>query len=555
MLRRLSVENYALIDKLEIEFSPKLNTITGETGAGKSILLGALSLVMGSRADSGVIKDESRNCVVEAEFDIKGYDLNELFDALELEYSPDTIIRRVISASGKSRAYINDLPVQLTTLKELAEHLIDIHSQHQTLLLGESRFQRDVLDSVASNSIILETYRQAYRDFLKTESRLKSLKNEIERSAKDREFIAYQLEQLSAANLHEGEQMELESELSELSHATQIKESLSEASQMLGGEGEQVVLSTLKGIENSFSKLDKVYSRAGEIASRIHAAIAELKDIYMEVGDEADRIDSDPKRLEFVEQRLDMIYSLQTKHKVDSVEALMELQADYTTRLSNIDNSEAILEQLEDELRAKREQVSTLAAKVTDSRKSVVPKIEKSVMETLSQLGMMSAQLKIEVEPLGEFGTDGADLVRFMFSANRNIAMQPIEKVASGGEMSRLMLSLKQIVASHKKLPAIIFDEIDTGVSGQIAGKIGDIITNFAQKLQVINITHLPQVASKGDHHFLVYKSEDQNSTKTQIRLLDPEQRLQQIAAMLSGSNITQAALDQAKQLLSEGRI
>ncbi len=549
MLKRLSVENYALIDKLDIEFAPGLNIITGETGAGKSILLGALGLILGNRVESGVLRDPQRNCVVEAEFDLYGYHLEELFDTLNIDYEEPCLIRRVITSAGKSRAYVNDLPVQLTALRAIGERLIDIHSQHQTLLVGESRFQTTLLDSVAEHLPLLEQYRSVYAELNEVKRQYEDLQREADATSKDREYVAYQLEELQAANLHEGEQEELETLLEELSHAVEIKEILMWTSQMLEGDDEGV-LTQLKSAEQSIGRLQSVYPQAEQFYQRLHSALLDLKDLASEVSAEGDRIEVDPVRQEQTQERLDLIYSLQQKHKKDSVSGLLALQAEYAARLNGIDSYEERLAELAQRIGVLQEKASKLAADITNGRKNTAPKIEQYVMEQLARLGMASAQLQVDVHPAGELRADGADVIRFLFTANRNTALQPIEKVASGGEMSRLMLALKALVVSHMQLPTIIFDEIDTGVSGAIADKMGEIVTALGAQLQVINITHLPQVASKGDHHFFVYKEDTPNGTQTRIRELTADERVNEIAKMLSGSAVTQAAVEQARLLL-----
>ena len=549
MLKRLSVENYALIDKLDIAFAPGLNIITGETGAGKSILLGALGLILGNRGDVAAIRDAQRNCVIEAEFDLSGYRLEGLFASFDIDYDQQCMIRRVITPAGKSRAYVNDLPVQLAALRAIGERLIDIHSQHQTLLLGESRFQTALLDSVAAHAQLLEQYGSVYDELNRTQRERDELLRLAAESGKDREYIAYQLEELQAARLAEGEQEELESLLDELSHAVEIKDNLLYAAQVLDGD-EQGVLTRLKGIEQAIGRLQGVYPQAGQFYQRLHSAALDLKDIASEITSEGDRIEADPLRQEQTRERLDLIYSLQQKHKVDSVAALLALQAGYEQRLSGLDSYGFQVEELTLRIETLLARAGELAASITAGRRAAGPKVEQHVTGLLVQLGMPSAQLRIEVAPAGELRADGADLIRFLFTANRNTSLQPIEKVASGGEMSRLMLSLKALVAAHAQLPTIIFDEIDTGVSGAIADKMGEIITSLSGSLQVVNITHLPQVASKGDHHFLVYKEETSEGTLSRIRKLSSEARVAEIAKMLSGSAVTAAATEQARLLL-----
>lgn len=552
MLRRLSVENYALIDKLDIEFAPGLNIITGETGAGKSILLGALSLVLGCRGDVGAIKDDGRNCVIEAEFGIDGYDLREVLEAMDADYEPVTVIRRIITPAGKSRAYVNDVPVQLAALKEIGVRLIDIHSQHQTLLLSDSRFQIRTVDSAAGHDALLAGYRDVYGRLRTGERELAELCRRADDNRKDLDYITFQLNQLHEARLTDGEQEELEQTLGELTHASEIKETLLYGAEALDGDDDSCVLIRLKSLELSVGRLQGFYGPAGEYATRLRSAILELKDLSRELSSEGERIEADDSRLGQIRQRLDMLYALQQKHKVSSVGELLALQRDYEEQLRNIEGFDEAIRTLSQLIETLKTEAGALAAQLTQNRLKAAPGIEKYIGDTLSRLGMPAAQLRIEISPAEALGADGADAVRFLFTANRNMPLQPIEKVASGGEMSRLMLGLKALAANHAKLPSIIFDEIDTGVSGQIADKMGEIMVALAGRLQLINITHLPQVASKGDHHFFVYKVEEPDTTATRIRKLEGEERVGEIAKMLSGTDVTSAALEQARLLLGK---
>ena len=549
MLKRLSVENYALIDQLDIAFAPGLNIITGETGAGKSILLGALGLILGNRADVSVLRHNDRNCVIEGEFDLTGYGLEPLFEQLDVDYDPQSVIRRVITPAGKSRSYVNDLPVPLTTLREIGGRLIDIHAQHQTLLLSDRSFQTEVLDAVASHSDLLNRYGASYEALRSAEAELQTLRHQAEESRRDQEYVTFQCQQLQEAKLVAGEQEELEALLSELTHASEIKEALLYATQSLDAD-EEGVLTRLKSLETTFGRLQEVYPAGEAYYTRLHSALLDLKDLAGEIASEADRLEDDPDRLERTQQRLDLIYTLQQKHKVDSVAALLALQAEYEARLASIEGYGEQIAQLQTRIESLTEQTQALADQISQGRRKAAQAVEKRVVEMLVQLGMPSACLQIEITPSPALRKDGADEIRFLFTANRNMKLQSIEKVASGGEMSRLMLSLKALIAAHVQMPTLIFDEIDTGVSGSIADRMGEITASLAQKLQIINITHLPQVASKGDHHFWVYKKEEAAGTVTHIRELTPEERIDQIAQMISGSNITPAAREQARLLL-----
>lgn len=549
MLKRLSVENYALIDRLDIEFAPGLNIVTGETGAGKSILLGALGLILGNRADGAVWRHDDRNCVIEGEFDVAGYELEPLFERLDVDYESPCLIRRIITPAGKSRSYVNDQPVPLTTLREIGIRLIDIHSQHQTLLLADNSFQTGVVDAVAGHAALLKSYGQTYERLRTAERELEGLRRQAEESSRDREYVTFQWQELQEAKLKEGEQQELELLLGELTHAAEIKEALLFAAQTLDAD-EEGVLTRLKSLEMTFGRLQKVYPSGEAYCVRLHSALLDLKDLTGEIASEADRLESDPDRLDRTQQRLDLIYTLQQKHKVDSVEALLALQAEYAARLASIEGYGERIESLQIRIGELTSQAQELAERIREGRRRAAEEVERYVVERLVQLGMPAARLQVEIVPVAQLRPDGADEIRFLFTANRNMALQPIEKVASGGEMSRLMLSLKALIASHAQMPTLIFDEIDTGVSGSIADRMGEIMASLAENLQIINITHLPQVASKGDHHFLVYKQEGPSGTATHIRKLTPSERIEQIAQMISGSDITLAALEQARLLL-----
>lgn len=551
MLRRLSVENYALIDRLELELGDGLNIITGETGAGKSILLGALGLLLGNRGDGSTIKDSDKSCVIEGTFDIANYGLESFFEDNDVDYEQVSIVRRVITPAGKSRAFINELPVQLATLREFGLRLIDIHSQHQSLMLSDDNFRTNILDSIASHSDLMSRYKTAYDTLRTTERQLAQLKDEAERTSKDEEYLRFQSEQLTAANLREGEQAELEAELGELSHAELIKESLGSSDTLLESD-ETGVLSQLKAIEINISRIKDVYARSEEFSQRIHAVLLELKDMERELVGEVERIESDPMRLQLVEHRLNTIYALQQKHKVSSVEELISLREEYANRLSMITNNVEIVAEFEAKILVQREKAMKLAREISTNREKAAVSVKRHIEATLAQLGMPNSVITIEITRSDELRATGADAVRFLFSSNKGIAPQPIEKVASGGEVSRVMLSIKSLVAKSSKLPTIIFDEIDTGVSGRIADSMGDIISELARSMQVINITHLPQVASKGDNHYFVYKDESNGKSRTNIKKLSAEERVSEIAKMLSGTTVTEAAMQQASLLLAK---
>lgn len=552
MLERLSIENYALIQQLELELSPSLNIITGETGAGKSILLGALGLIMGNRADTAVLKDSGRNCVIEGLFDMGGYGLETFFDENELDYERHTVIRRIVTPAGKSRAYVNDLPVQLATLRELAAHLIDIHSQNQGVLVADGEFRIRVLDSLADNRGLRAEYGRAYRALREREQELARLREEVGRNRRDEEYMRFQWQQIAALGLHEGELQELEAEQRELSNAEGILAALSEAGGLMEND-ETGVLAALKTAEAALQRIGGVLEGTSDLAARIHSAYVELKDVSGEVASLAGRIEDNPARLEAVDNRIGAVSDLMRRYGAASSDELLALGNDLATRLEAITDSDAEIAELEAETGALRVTAEGLAAAVTASRTEALALFDEAVGRVLARLGMPSARFVTEITPSGALSPSGADSVRFLFNANGGEGLQSLERIASGGETSRVMLALKSIVARSTKLPTILFDEIDTGVSGKIADAMGRIIAELGDSMQVVNITHLPQVASKGETHFLVYKEASPSGNVTRIRLLDREARVGEIAKMLSGSEVTEAAVAQARALLGYG--
>lgn len=552
MLERLSIENYALIQQLELELSPSLNIITGETGAGKSILLGALGLIMGNRADTAVLKDSGRNCVIEGLFDMGGYGLETFFDENELDYERHTVIRRIVTPAGKSRAYVNDLPVQLATLRELAAHLIDIHSQNQGVLVADGEFRIRVLDSLADNRGLRAEYGRAYRALREREQELARLREEVGRNRRDEEYMRFQWQQIAALGLHEGELQELEAEQRELSNAEGILAALSEAGGLMEND-ETGVLAALKTAEAALQRIGGVLEGTSDLAARIHSAYVELKDVSGEVASLAGRIEDNPARLEAVDNRIGAVSDLMRRYGAASSDELLAFGNDLATRLEAITDSDAEIAELEAETGALRVTAEGLAAAVTASRTEASALFDEAVGRVLARLGMPSARFVTEITPSGALSPSGADSVRFLFNANGGEGLQSLERIASGGETSRVMLALKSIVARSTKLPTILFDEIDTGVSGKIADAMGRIIAELGDSMQVVNITHLPQVASKGETHFLVYKEASPSGNVTRIRLLDREARVGEIAKMLSGSEVTEAAVAQARALLGYG--
>ena len=549
MLVKLYVQNYALIRELDISPDTGLTVITGETGAGKSILLGALALVLGSRADTGVLLDKSIKCVVEGTFRIREYDLKEFFSANELDYDHVTIIRREINPAGKSRAFINDTPVNLNILKELSEKLIDIHSQHQTLMLNENSFQLGVIDSFAGNSKLNDNYRQTFGTFRTLRKEYNELKEKAEKNKSDLEYYRFQLAQLEEAKLLPGEQEELEREQEMLEHTGEIKLALSNSSSILSSEGTSV-LNMVRELKQNISRIS-AYLPAGEsLLARIDSAYIELDDIAVEIDRLTSKTEADPDRLNILNNRLDILYSLIQKQRVLNLEELIVRRGELQTQVADIVTSDEHLSELEAAIAKEQYSLKTLADSISDKRRAKIPEVEASITELLKQLGMPNAKFRIELRHLDDFTHTGMDAADFMFSANRQVPPENLSRVASGGELSRVMLSLKSLLSRNNNLPTIIFDEIDAGVSGEVADKVGQILAEMGKHMQVINITHLPQVAAKGNEHYHVYKDDTRDSTITRIKLLSTEERVLEIARLLSGSEVTDTALKNAKELM-----
>ena len=552
MLQFLTIENYALIDHLEFRPGQGLTVITGETGAGKSIIMGALGLILGQRADAKAVRSGAGKCVIEAQFDISAYDLEAFFAQNDLEYDASaTIIRREIYTTGKSRAFVNDTPVQLPLLRQLGSHLIDIHSQHQNLLLGQDAFQLSVVDALAHNQAEYASYRAAYDQLKAHDSRLKALRAQAERDAQEADYIRFQFSQLDDANLVEGEQEELEAEQELLSHAEDIKSCLCQMHEGLDGEGDAVV-QMLKSVSQKAHELSRIYPDIAEIAQRLESDYIDLKDIADEVDSRSEEVNYDPQRLEQVEERLSLLYSLQKKHGKSSVEELIQLRDELFERIQHIDNSDEEILELEQQVKRLAAEATRLAAILTDTRKQAAQQLQKDLIARVTYLGMPNLRFQVSITPLDSLSPSGSDSLEFLFSANKNQPLRPAGEVASGGEISRLMLGIKSLVASARTLPTIIFDEIDTGVSGDIADRMGSVMKELSTHLQVITITHLPQVAGKGNQHFRVFKADTDEQTITHIEQLSSEQRIQEIARMLSGSDITLEALANARTLITE---
>lgn len=545
MLRRLTVENYALIDKLDLELDAHLNIITGETGAGKSILLGALGLLLGNKNESGTIRDQERNCIIEGTFDIEGYGLEAFFEDNDLDYEPQTVIRRMISPSGKSRSFVNDMPVQLSVLRELGVRLIDIHSQHRNMILSDEAFRQSALDTLAGAGESVAEYKKIYSELRHAERELEQMTLQAESLRKDEEWLRYQVEEFEAAALKAGELAEAEEELAVLENADQIGEALAAVRNIL--DAEQIgVLEQLSAAENTIQRVKGNYPQGEEIASRLHSVVQELKDLGQTVADDSERIEANPERLQKLTERVNLIYSMCQKHRVQTLEELIAVGERMAEQLSAITHSDENIERQREKIAALRAKAEKWADKIHTLREKASKGMSKSIASTLTSLGMPEAQFIVEVVDAGELMPSGKDHIRFMFTANGRMAPQPVEKIASGGEISRVMLALKALLAEKSKLPTIIFDEIDTGVSGRIADAMGDIISRLSENMQVVAITHLPQVASKGESHFVVYKQD----SRTNISRLGEDDRITEIAKMLSGSEITAAALSQARILL-----
>ncbi|MBP5345120.1 MAG: DNA repair protein RecN [Bacteroidales bacterium] len=550
MLLSLTIQNYALIEQLEFRPTQGLTVITGETGAGKSIIMGALGLILGQRADAKAVRTGANKCVIEAVFDISGYHLEPLFEENDLEYdATNTIIRREIMATGKSRAFVNDVPAQLSVLKELGNALIDIHSQHQNLLIGQDSFQQNVVDTLAHNQAEREAYTAEYREMLRLRRLLKELQEASNKGIQEADYMRFQFQQLEEAQLREGEQEELEQEQELLSHAEEIKEGLSQMADQLDGDNVSIV-QTLKRLSDEARTLANVYPNIGEIAERLESDYIDIKDIASDVSAQAEDVTFDPERLTFVEERLSNLYALLKKHGKESMAELIALRDELDQKLQHIDNSDEELSEMQRQLEQQTQKVQQCADRLTTTRRQASKVLEKALVEKVAYLGMPNVRFEVQLTTLSDFSPSGKDDIVFLFSANKNQPLKPAGEVASGGEISRLMLSIKALIADAKTLPTIIFDEIDTGVSGDIADRMGEVMKQMSAHLQVITITHLPQVAGKGNAHFKVFKEDSENDTTTHINQLTPDERIQEIARMLSGAQITEQAIANAKTLL-----
>ena len=552
MLRQLYIRNFTLIDELDITFKPGFSVITGETGAGKSIILGAIGQILGNRADARMVKAGCDKCVIEAHFDLSNYDMESFFDDNDIDYEPeDCIIRRELKANGKSRAFINDTPVALTTARELGQQLVDIHSQHQNLLLQKEDFQLNVVDIIAHNSQLLNDYRTLFDGYAKAKAALREKEEECEKDRANEDFLRFQADELVKAQLVDGEQEELEQELETLSHAEDIKGALFDADNLLSGDDRCITLSC-KTMLSRLSDIGDVYPAIRQVTERIDSAYIELKDIARDISNLAESIDFDPARLTMANERLDTIYTLQKKHHVESVAELIAIRDNLTARLNDITNSEDMLEDMRRQVEDMHRKATEAAARLTESRQEAARHVTEQLLAQMTALGMPNARFEIKFETK-ELAADGADRISYMFSANKNVPLEPIAQVASGGEVARVMLSLKAMISGAVKLPTIIFDEIDTGVSGRVAEMMAQIMRQMGRAdRQVISITHLPQIAALGTTHYKVEKTDTDDTTISRMRMLGHDERIKEIAQMLSGSNISDAAIENAKSLLEK---
>jgi len=551
MLNRLVIKNYALIDNLEINFDRDLNVITGETGAGKSIVLGALGLILGQRADSKYFFNQQKKCIVEGFFDIKSYDLKDFFLSHDLDFEQETVLRREIALDGKSRAFINDTPVTLNIIKALGEQLIDIHSQHATLEINNADFQLLVVDVMAQHSDLLSQYRTQFKTFKELTHRLKTKTEEAEKAKTDQDYYQFLFDELDQANLQPNEQIDLETELNSLTHAEEIKRNLIAANYLMDLADDSAILK-LKEAATQIQSLEKYNPSITSFSARLKSAIIEIKDVSGELENLEQNTTFNQAKSDEINERLTLLYTLQKKHRVQSNQELIDLQNGFSERLNQISSTDDEIIKLEKEIIVLKSAILKLAKQLSANRTKVLPTIEQYIVKTLAEVGMPNAQIKIEQHILTDNQLDktGLDRVQFLFNANKGHQLNDLNKVASGGELSRLMLSIKSLIAKKTALPTIIFDEIDTGVSGEVANRVGNIMTELAKDMQVITITHLPQMASKGKAHYFVYKQVKDDFTYTQIRRLSSEERILEIAKMLSGENPKDAAIENAKELL-----
>ena len=551
MLTSLKISNYALIQELHMKPDEAFTIITGETGAGKSILLGALGLILGQRADLNALKDTSKKCIIEAQFQIETYHLQPIFESFDLDYEPLTIIRREITPNGKSRAFVNDTPVNLSQLKDIGEHLVDIHSQHHTISLNDNSFQLKVVDAYAENKNAIQAYKAEYDTYRKLKKQLAEKELSIVQAKAEESFLQFQFEELDQLQLIENEDIDLEEEQDALVHVEDTKIQLSTALNLLKDQEENVI-DSLRMAKSSLTEASKHNKVALELLDRFKSVTIELEDIVATLEEENEELNYDPERLEYIRSRLSAIYNLQKKHHTSNVTDLVTLKNEIEQKLLTISNFDSDVEMIKRSLSQSAAILKEKAAIITANRKAIKQKLESEVKTILDRLGMKNAQLTIEFETLSTYSENGLEVIKFLFTANKGLEKRELSKVASGGELSRLMLAIKSILARKEKMPTIIFDEIDTGVSGEIADKVGEILKSMSQELQIISITHLPQMAAKGVSHLKGYKEDVNGETHSYIKVLNQEERIEELAKMLSGSKTTSAAIDNAKALLNE---
>lgn len=550
MLHSLHINHYALIDRLDIDFTEGYSVITGETGAGKSIILGALGLLLGQRADAKAIKSGEKKCSVEGSFQIEGLHLEQLFQENDIDFdSEECIIRREVSATGKSRAFINDTPVSLNTLKSITSQIIDIHSQHQNLLMGNEHFLIDTLDTVGHLENVRTEYFNAFKEWTHLRKHLENLRQQAQQDRSELDYMQYQLQQLEEAQLEEGEQEKLEEEAEVLNHTEDIKQSLFTASNLINGE-EQNTISALRSSIQLLESIRDIFKPANELAERMESVRIELKDIVEELEQAQERMDFDPERLSFVNERLNLIYTLQNKHRVENITALLNIANELREKIDSIENIDEHIAEYEEKEKSLHLSMIEKGRQLTASRIHIANDIATELIHTLQNMGMPEARLHIEISERVHPDASGLDNVRFLFNANKNAAEQDVAQIASGGEIARLMLALKSLISKYRNLPTIIFDEIDTGVSGTIAEKMAHVMLAMAQNCQVLCITHLPQIAAMGTNHYKVYKTNSPEGTSSHIIRLTKDERIKEIANMLSGEVITEAAINNAKSLL-----
>lgn len=549
MLTKLSVRNYALIKELDIDLEAGLTIITGETGAGKSILLGALSLILGTRADTSALLDKNEKCIVEGIFNLSAYELQDFFKSNDLDYDDKTLVRREVNPAGKSRAFINDTPVTVSVLKDLGDRLIDVHSQHQTLMLNDNSFQLSVVDSFAGSKMLLKKYSGSYNTYRKLKKEYSELKQSYDKNKADLEYYRHQLLQIEEAKLKKGEQEELEAGQELLVHSEEIKNALTSSAQLFLSD-EISILRMLREVRSNLARIRNFLPQSEALNSRIESALIELDDFAAEIDRLASTIDADPARLAQINERLDVIYTLCHKHRAENLDELLVKTEEMKSQLTALASGDDRIAELEELIEVEEKNLRKLSEELSAKRRHILPETESKITELLKQLGMPNARFRIDFSSDGEYRPSGTDNAEFLFSSNKQIAPENISRIASGGELSRVMLSLKSVLSRNSNLPTIIFDEIDSGVSGEVADKVGQILESMGKYMQVINITHLPQVASRGGRHYHVYKDDNDDATITRIRLLSDEERVLEVARLLSGSEVTETALKNARELL-----